>query len=119
QPSTDCARRASTRTGPLAGRPTHPRHRRAKVRAGLDRDLPRERRAGPGDRGGRRGPRYPIRHRPGRGRDRRGGTSTGAASPSSSARTAAGRSALTTVEHVDTFWFAWAAFLPETHIAKI
>lgn len=62
--------------------------------------------------------------------------STGATSPSSSARTGPrhrdrqhlgragnatdGRWPLrTTVEHVDTFWFAWAAFLPETRIAKI
>ncbi len=28
-------------------------------------------------------------------------------------------SALTPVEHVDTFWFAWAAFLPETRIAEL
>ena len=28
-------------------------------------------------------------------------------------------SKLTAVEHVDTFWFAWAAFLPDTRIVKI
>ncbi len=28
-------------------------------------------------------------------------------------------STLTPVEHVDTFWFAWAAFLPETRIAEL
>jgi hypothetical protein len=28
-------------------------------------------------------------------------------------------STLTPVEHVDTFWFAWAAFLPETRLAEI
>ena len=26
---------------------------------------------------------------------------------------------LTPVEHVDTFWFAWAAFLPETRVADV
>jgi hypothetical protein len=28
-------------------------------------------------------------------------------------------SKLTPVAHVDTFWFAWAAFLPETRVADV